>query len=94
MKSSDLKSSGESPAHQERDVLVGEVGGGHELEIDGDRTSIYRACQGRLGASQLAKLGRGGRRRSSGASEMIAGAQGRLQQPSQSSPELGFPLQR
>jgi hypothetical protein len=47
---------GEAEAHHEAVEIDGEVGDGQEQEIDGDRTSRYRARRGRLEASQLARL--------------------------------------
>jgi hypothetical protein len=44
---------GEAEAHHEAVELDGEVGDGQEQEIDGDRTSRYRAHRGRLEASGL-----------------------------------------
>jgi hypothetical protein len=44
---------GEAEAHHKAVELDGEVGDGQEQEIDGDRTSRYRARRGRLEASWL-----------------------------------------
>jgi hypothetical protein len=69
---------GEPEAHHGAVELVGEAGGGQEEEINDGRASGCRAHRGRLGASQLAWLGRGERGGHGGAQELLCDTPGGL----------------
>jgi hypothetical protein len=73
-----MRSSEEQGAHPEANELARAAGEDWEHEINSGRASKYQARRGRLGASQLAWLGRGERGGHGGAEELLCDTPGGL----------------